>query len=139
MKKLLTLICSTVLLAGFPNVTLEPANAKMLMMNPKEYASYRLTTLGYKKNQFNCLVKLWNNESHWNPLAVDGIAVYWKLNGKWVALHAKGIAQRVGETSLNPRIQINHGISYIQNRYGSPCDALSFWNRQAVEKGTGWS
>jgi len=136
-RKILTILLSALLVWGFPSVALEPANAHILLMNPQDYAKYQIQSKGWDKRQFACLQNLWNNESHWNPAAYDYTPVYWFLNGKWVPLHAVGIAQRVGEKSKDAHTQILHGLSYIQNRYGTPCAAWSFWQRQA-QRGTGW-
>ena len=136
-KKLLILFYAVVLLIGFPNITVEPANARILLMSPKQFASHQLPAYGWGKNQMKCLIRLWNYESHWNPLAFNSTPVYWKVNGKRIAFHARGIAQKLGETSHDPHTQINNGLRYIRYRYGSPCEAYAFWNYQA-QRGTGW-
>lgn len=70
--------------------------------------------------QFGCLDRLWERESHWNPLADNPAST------------AYGIAQLLTETSRDYRIQIRDGLAYIESRYGSSCLALSHSNT------TGW-
>jgi hypothetical protein len=72
--------------------------------------------------QNSCLQTLWNNESGWrvnahNPSGAHGIPQ--ALPG-----HKMGTGWQ-----SNPAVQINWGLKYIKNRYGTPCKALAFWNR----------
>jgi hypothetical protein len=70
-------------------------------------------------DQFSCLENLWGKESGWNPNAQNptstayGIPQF--LNSTWAGT---GIAK----TSDGYR-QIDAGLIYIENRYGSPCAA----------------
>ena len=61
--------------------------------------------------QYACLSLLWNRESGWSPRSRTGSHF--------------GIAQLHGETSTDAQTQIDHGLRYIANRYGSPCSAWS--------------
>lgn len=72
-------------------------------------------------SQFKCLYTLWNNESGWrvnahNPSGAHGIPQ--ALPG-----HKMGAGWQ-----SNPSVQINWGLRYIKQRYGTPCKALKFWN-----------
>jgi hypothetical protein len=73
--------------------------------------------------QFDCLDNLWENESGWNPTAqnVDstayGIAQF--LDQTWTLM---GVAK-----TSDPDQQIDAGLAYIAKRYGTPCDAWTFW------------
>jgi hypothetical protein len=83
----------------------------------KEYAMSKVGGAG----EFACLEKLWGKESGWNPNAQNptstayGIAQF--LNSTWAGT---GIAK----TSDGYR-QIDAGLIYIENRFGSPCGAWS--------------
>lgn len=85
------------------------------------YQSYALQKLGGDAAQFSCLEKLWGKESGWNPNAQNpsstayGIPQF--LNSTWAGT---GIAK----TSDGYR-QIDAGLIYIEQRYGSPCGAWS--------------
>jgi hypothetical protein len=85
------------------------------------YQEYALSKLGGDAGQFSCLESLWGKESGWNPNAQNptssayGIAQF--LDSTWAGT---GIAK----TSDGYR-QIDAGLIYINNRYGSPCGAWS--------------
>ncbi|SDX39569.1 Transglycosylase SLT domain-containing protein [Geodermatophilus africanus] len=84
------------------------------------YKEYAMAKVG-SAEQFSCLEKLWGKESGWNPNAQNptstayGIPQF--LNSTWAST---GIAK----TSDGYR-QIDAGLIYIENRYGSPCGAWS--------------
>jgi hypothetical protein len=92
------------------------------------YQEYALSKLGGDRGQFSCLESLWGKESGWNPDAQNptstayGIAQF--LDSTWAGT---GIAK----TSDGYR-QIDAGLIYINNRYGSPCGAWSH------SQSTGW-
>jgi hypothetical protein len=83
------------------------------------FHDYALSKLGGDGTQFSCLENLWGKESGWNPNAQNptssayGIAQF--LDSTWAGT---GIAK----TSDGYR-QIDAGLIYINNRYGSPCAA----------------
>ncbi|RZU31991.1 transglycosylase SLT domain-containing protein [Blastococcus saxobsidens] len=90
----------------------------------KEYAMSKVGSAG----EFGCLERLWGKESGWNPNAQNpsstayGIAQF--LDSTWAGT---GIAK----TSDGYR-QIDAGLIYIENRFGSPCGA---WNHSQAK---GW-
>lgn len=64
---------------------------------------------GWSKSQFSKIDKIWTQESHWNPKAVN------KSSGAW------GIAQMLLKTKPgDPFKQINLGLKYINHRYENP-------------------
>ena len=85
------------------------------------YQEYAMGKLGGSGGEFTCLENLWGKESGWNPNAQNpssnayGIAQF--LNSTWAGT---GIAK----TSDGYR-QIDAGLIYIENRFGSPCGAWS--------------
>ena len=87
-----------------------------------------MAQLGGDANEFSCLESLWGRESGWNPNAQNptstayGIPQF--LDSTWAGT---GIAK----TSDGYR-QIDAGLIYINNRYGSPCGA---WGHS---QSTGW-
>jgi hypothetical protein len=91
------------------------------------FKDYAMAKVGGAE-QFSCLEKLWGKESGWNPNAQNptstayGIPQF--LDSTW---KSTGIAK----TSDGYR-QIDAGLVYIENRYGSPCGA---W---AHSQSTGW-
>lgn len=72
--------------------------------------------LGYTPKEVKCLITLWTRESRFDHLADNPRS------------SAYGIAQRLGETSKRPDLQILRGLKYLDHRYrGSACRALSWW------------
>ena len=88
-----------------------PDEAKRLTI--KEYAAILVDD----KKQMSCLGKLYGKESAWNPDAVNG-SHYGIPQGRSIYL----------KTAL-PEQQIQWGLKYIDNRYGSPCKAWDFFQR----------
>ena len=87
------------------------------------YQNYALQKLGGNTTQSSCLNPLWQAESGWNPNAQNpystayGIPQF--LDSTWAST---GIAK-----TSNPYRQVDAGLIYIRNRYGTPCGAWSFW------------
>jgi hypothetical protein len=87
----------------------------------KAYAQDKLYEWQYK--QWLCLNKLWTKESNWRPNAYNRI----KVMGK----NAGGIPQILGLDPKTPApIQIDRGLSYIYNRYHTPCKAWEFFTKK---------
>ncbi len=79
--------------------------------------------------EFDCLVALWNRESHWNVFAYNaGSGAY----GIPQALPGNKMASAGDDWETNPDTQIRWGLGYINGRYGSPCGA---W---AHSQSVGW-
>jgi hypothetical protein len=94
-----------------PAYAVAPYKAKQLTI--KEYAAILVDD----DKQMSCLGKLYGKESAWNPDAVNG-SHYGIPQGRSIYL----------KTAL-PEQQIQWGLKYIDNRYGSPCAAWSFFKR----------
>jgi septal ring-binding cell division protein DamX len=90
------------------------------------FQDYALNKIG--SGQFSCLENLWGKESGWNPNAQNPSSTAYGipqlLDSTW---GGTGIAK----TSDGYR-QIDAGLVYIQNAYGSPCAA---WGHS---QSTGW-
>jgi resuscitation-promoting factor RpfB len=86
--------------------------------------SFALTQIGAE--QFSCLDALWQHESDWDPSAENPSSGAY---GIAQALPAARMAS-VGEDWIsNPITQVSWGLEYIAGRYGSACNAWSFWQR----------
>lgn len=75
---------------------------------------------GWGMDQYDCLVALWNRESHWNVYAHN------KSSGAYgipQSLPGEKMATVADDWQTNPATQIEWGLRYIQGRYGSPCGA----------------
>lgn len=75
---------------------------------------------GWGKDQYSCLVSLWNKESGWNVYAHNkGSGAY----GIPQALPGNKMASAGADWATNPRTQITWGLGYITGRYQNPCGA----------------
>jgi hypothetical protein len=126
---ILTLIMGLLLIAGIrfatPTSQPEPAGEVVAegwtVMDSKAYAQDKLYEWQYK--QWECLNKLWIKESNWRPNAYNKV----KVMGK----NAGGIPQLLGLDPKTPAPkQIDRGLSYIYNRYHTPCEAWKFFNKK---------
>lgn len=72
-----------------------------------------------------CLDKLWSHENAWRT----------DRGGIPQAKPASKMKSAGADYMTNPRTQITWGLSYIANRYGTPCVAWSFWNCIGVCRG----
>lgn len=87
----------------------------------KAYA--RDIVLAWADNQYECLDKLWTQESNWRSEAYNKV----KVMGK----NAGGIPQILGLDPDTPApLQIDRGFAYIMHRYGTPCMAWKFHERK---------
>lgn len=90
--------------------------------DPKAIAKAKAEQRGWTGHQWQALEELWHYESGWNP------------NAKNPSSGACGIVQAWPCSKIpNPsdvHSQIDWGITYIADRYGSPASALAFWHSQ---------
>lgn len=93
-----------------------------------EYQAYAknlcINTYGWTENDFNCLVKLVEKESGWNPNAVNKSS---GAAGLFQTLPASKMASEGSDYMTNYKTQVKWGLKYIKNRYGTPSNAWSFW------------
>ena len=98
-----------------------------------EYQAYAkdlcINTYSWSENDFQCLVKLWNRESNWNPNAHNKSS---GAHGIPQSLPASKMASEGADYYTNGKTQIRWGLKYIKNRYGNPANA---W---AHSQNTGW-
>ncbi len=89
-----------------------------------EYQAYAkdlcLNTYGWSNYDFECLVKLWERESNWNPNAHNKSS---GAHGIPQSLPASKMASEGADYYTNGKTQIRWGLKYIKNRYGSPSKA----------------
>lgn len=75
--------------------------------------------------QFQCLDRLWTGESNWNHTATNPSSGAYGIPQ---ALPAEKMGSAGPDWRTNPITQVKWGLTYIQDRYGTPCDAWAFWN-----------
>jgi hypothetical protein len=96
------------------------AERKKLEGTPKEVAMNLLPDHGWGQSQFGCLEKLWNKESRWQ---VDADNPTSSAYGIPQALPGIRMAAYGADWRTNPVTQIRWGLDYIEDAYGSPCNA----------------
>ena len=72
---------------------------------------------------FSCLNNIYTRESGWRYNAENASGAY----GIPQALPGDKMASAGSDWMTNPATQIKWGLGYIQERYGDPCSAWSFW------------
>ncbi len=75
-------------------------------------------------DQFQCFSNIVQRESTWNYRAVNPSSGAY---GLVQALPGSKMASAGADWQTNPATQIKWGLNYMNDRYGSPCGAWSFW------------
>jgi hypothetical protein len=127
MIKKLALLLVIVVAVGLISRSASRPEAKQLPVrewvveDSKAYAQD--VVLAWANNQYECLDKLWTQESNWRSEAFNKV----KVMGK----NAGGIPQILGlDPKLPAPLQIDRGFAYIMHRYGTPCMAWKFHERK---------
>jgi hypothetical protein len=92
--------------------------------NPHDIARSMLAHYGWSADQFSCLDEIYIHESGWNPSASNP---YSGAYGIPQALPGDKMAAFGSDWQTNPATQLAWGLTYIRDRYGSPCGAWAFW------------
>ncbi|GHA57305.1 aggregation-promoting factor C-terminal-like domain-containing protein [Streptomyces canarius] len=74
--------------------------------------------------QFQCFSNIVDHESSWNYRAVNASSGAY---GLFQALPGSKMSSVGADWQTNPATQIKWGLNYMNSRYGSPCQAWSFW------------
>jgi hypothetical protein len=82
---------------------------------------------GWKVAEYDCLVALWNRESHWNIYAYNPTSGAYGIPQ---ALPGDKMATVAADWKTNPKTQIIWGLGYIQQRYQTPCGAWDHSERK---------
>ena len=92
----------------------------------KEFAFGLVETNGWGRDQYSCLVALWERESNWRWNAMN------KSSGAYgipQSLPGRKMAEMGADWATNPETQVRWGVNYIKNRYGAPCGAMAHSNK----------
>ena len=95
---------------------------KLDLRDPKDIARSMLADFGWSLDQFSCLEPLWEKESGWNVSAANPSS---SAYGIPQALPGSKMASAGDDWQTNAATQIEWGLGYINDRYGSPCGAWS--------------
>lgn len=115
--------------AAEPQVFTAPPAAVPDPGSAKAYAYNAIASRGWGEEQYNCLVSLWQKESGWNVAAMN------KSSGAYgipQSLPGSKMSSAGADWETNAGTQIEWGLGYITDRYGSPCGA---W---AKSQNSGW-
>ena len=104
-----------------PAATADPGSAKAI-------AADIVAARGWGREQFDCLVALWNKESGWRVNAQNPSSGAYGIPQ---ALPGSKMASAGADWQTNPATQITWGLGYISSRYGTPCGA---W-QSSVDRG----
>ncbi|MFE0038278.1 transglycosylase SLT domain-containing protein [Streptomyces sp. NPDC059015] len=74
--------------------------------------------------QFQCFDKIVSHESNWDHTATNASSGAY---GLVQALPGGKMASAGADWKTNPKTQIEWGLDYMNERYGSPCGAWNFW------------
>jgi len=92
--------------------------------DPQAIAAALLPKYGFDNSQMSCLIPLWMGESGWRWNAENSSSGAYGIPQ---ALPGSKMASAGADWQTNPATQIKWGLSYMNERYGSPCDAWSYW------------
>jgi len=83
-----------------------------------------LSSFGWAPSTYySCLNNIYTRESGWRYNAENASGAY----GIPQALPGSKMASAGADWMTNPATQIKWGLGYIQERYGDPCSAWSYW------------
>jgi hypothetical protein len=92
----------------------------------KEFAYGLVRDNKWGRDQYSCLVALWERESNWRWDAMN------KSSGAYgipQSLPGRKMAEMGADWATNPETQVRWGVSYIKSRYGAPCGAMAHSNK----------
>lgn len=98
------------------------ANAQQ---DPRSAARALMSDYGWGDSQWRCLNLLWEGESSWDYTAENQSSGAYGIPQ---SLPARKMAKFGADYRTNPITQIKWGLWYIDQSYGSPCNAWDFWN-----------
>lgn len=107
---------------GFNIAKLTPGQGVIDSGSIKAYAQSKVLSNGWAAKEFTCLDFLWEKESNWNPSATNPSSGAYGIPQ---ALPGYKMVSAGADWQTNPLTQINWGLSYIIDRYATPCAAWS--------------
>lgn len=82
---------------------------------------------GWDAQEFACLDPLWNAESGWNHRAHNRSSGAYGIPQ---SLPGSKMQSAGSDWQTNPQTQIRWGLSYIKQRYETPCGAWNHFQRK---------
>jgi len=103
------------------------ANAETPPVGTVQQIAYDLVIKAdWGRDQYSCLVALWDRESRWRVNAYNSSSGAYGIPQ---ALPGVKMASMGSDWQTNPETQIRWGINYIKHRYHSPCGAFAHSNK----------
>lgn len=93
---------------------------------PRDMARTLASARGWNAQQWSCLEQLWQHESMFQTTVRNTRSGAYGIPQ---ALPASKMATAGADWRTNPVTQIQWGLTYIEARYGTACDAWSHWKR----------
>jgi hypothetical protein len=112
--------------ALLPPVPARPATPLAITGTPSEMAHAVALNAGLSDRQWSCLDQLWQRESKFETTVRNPRSGAYGIPQ---ALPASRMASAGADWRTNPVTQIKWGMSYIDVRYGTACNAWSHWVR----------
>ena len=91
--------------------------------DPRDIARAMLAQYGWSESEFYCLDQLWIGESNWDWSATNPTSGAYGIPQ---SLPAEKMAAAGPDWRTNPVTQIEWGLWYIDQSYGTPCSANAF-------------
>ena len=91
--------------------------------DPRDIALAMLPRYGWSASEFSCLDQLWVSESDWRTDATNPVTGAYGIPQ---ALPPEKMAAAGPDWRTNPVTQIEWGLGYIRDSYGTPCSANAF-------------
>ena len=91
--------------------------------DPEAIAEALLPKFGFDSSQMSCLIPLWMGESGWRVTAENASSGAYGIPQ---ALPGSKMASAGPDWQTSAATQIEWGLGYIHDRYGSPCGAWGF-------------
>jgi hypothetical protein len=106
---------------------LEPANQKIEISAVRQYTQSQLDN-----QQWLCLDELWQRESSWQTKKRPWLAQNSRSGAYGIpqSLPATKMQTKGKDYRVNPYTQVDWGLSYISERYQTPCEALKHHDRK---------
>ena len=92
----------------------------------QQYAHQLVLSYGWSEYDWQCLIKIINHESGWNPNAVNKSS---GACGLPQALPCSKMASAGADYRTNYKTQLKWMMGYIKGRYKTPSRAWSFWQK----------
>lgn len=96
------------------------ATVKVSPGSAQAEAASQMQAYGWGADQLTCLVSLWEKESNWNFTAENPSSGAYGIPQ---SLPGNKMASAGSDWRTNPATQIKWGLSYIKDRYKTPCGA----------------